>query len=278
MHLCGYVCCSTCQPPPAVSVLLLTWRGGDLQGVTDIKDMVDRVKEGESRTTTYRVAGAAVVRPTVWLNPERMSAWLSENKVSVGYVAPPHYPRPLVLCPCSHPPLALMSVAQRSPRLLPGHSACVRSPRCVLVGGFFPPQIVDICLGGNVDGKVSELHVEILKRLPTIVHFAVRCDRITDAQVELLWKGKPATQPPIFPPLRPPATPILTFPAHCPLFQQRTACQADVCSRAPFACVLDCSCADQERQHQACGVRHHRGGVSRPAPGHPGPSVRGMAL
>ena len=63
-----------------LSVLLLTWRGGDLQGVTDIKDMVDRVKEGESRTTTYRVAGAAVVRPTVWLNPERMSAWLSENK------------------------------------------------------------------------------------------------------------------------------------------------------------------------------------------------------
>jgi hypothetical protein len=68
------------------------------------------------------------------------------------------------------------------------HGGCVGLSVCHLVRQL-PAQIVDICLGATVEGKSMELHVEILKRLPPIVQFAVRYDRITDAQVELLWRA-----------------------------------------------------------------------------------------
>ncbi len=41
-----------------------------------------------------------------------------------------------------------------------------------------------------MDGKTVEVHVEILKRLPGILQFAVQYSPLTDAQVDLLWKGK----------------------------------------------------------------------------------------
>ena len=50
------------------------------------------------------------------------------------------------------------------------------------------PQIIDFCLGANVDGKTIEMHVEFLKRLPSIIHFAVRQGTITDAQIDLIWR------------------------------------------------------------------------------------------
>jgi hypothetical protein len=48
--------------------------------------------------------------------------------------------------------------------------------------------VIDFCLGATVDGKTIEMHVEFLKRLPSIIHFVVRQSAITDAQVELIWK------------------------------------------------------------------------------------------
>ena len=49
-------------------------------------------------------------------------------------------------------------------------------------------QIIDFCLGAPVEGKTIQMHVEFLKRLPSIVHFVVRQDAITAAQIDLIWK------------------------------------------------------------------------------------------
>ncbi len=55
--------------------------------MSDIKDMVDRVKAGEFKRlhgyAQYRtVSGQPLVKDTKWLNGIRLSAWLAEHKVS----------------------------------------------------------------------------------------------------------------------------------------------------------------------------------------------------
>jgi hypothetical protein len=73
--------------------------------------------------------GAAVVKPTVWLTPEKFAQWLVEN------------------------------------------------------------QVVEVCLGERVNGKVFDVHLESLKRLTTIVAFLAEQQVLTVAHVQRLWKS-----------------------------------------------------------------------------------------
>jgi hypothetical protein len=42
-----------------------------------------------------------------------------------------------------------------------------------------------------VDGKSVDLHVEVLKRLPSIMEFMARQRKVSEQHIELLWKGTP---------------------------------------------------------------------------------------
>jgi hypothetical protein len=53
-------------------------------------------------------------------------------------------------------------------------------------------QVVELCLGARVDGKSIELHVEVLKRLASIIGFLAKSRALTCAHLDLLWKGAAA--------------------------------------------------------------------------------------
>jgi hypothetical protein len=84
-------------PPSRAHWLLPLTRLGPHQGISDIKDMVERVKESELRAhgagqIVYR-GMQNVIRPTVWLNNARLADWLTENMVRCALAAFDMFPR-----------------------------------------------------------------------------------------------------------------------------------------------------------------------------------------
>ena len=51
-------------------------------------------------------------------------------------------------------------------------------------------KVVEILLGGEVDGKKLEPHVELLKRVPEIITFLAEHRSLGDEPLHLLWSGK----------------------------------------------------------------------------------------
>jgi hypothetical protein len=120
----------------------MTGLRGIFQGLSDIKEMLERVQlYGTStgaarggqydmyRRNNYGYGAAVIVKPTVWLTPEKFAQWLVEN------------------------------------------------------------QVVEVCLGERVNGKVFDVHLESLKRLTTIVAFLAEQQVLTVAHVQRLWKS-----------------------------------------------------------------------------------------
>jgi len=115
-----------------------------LKGLSDIKDMLERVEQRTAPAAARPAAGmnaytrgnityygynmVQVIKPTVWLTAERFAAWLVEFKV------------------------------------------------------------IEVCLGERVNDRVFDVHLEGLKRLPTIVKFLAQQGLLSLPHLRRFWK------------------------------------------------------------------------------------------